>query len=424
MIRAATHLEAPIAPPDPPSSQLRSRLRPALGLVHDLVDAVTYLVSEGHEATARRAESAIAAVPGTEGVVEAAKAVDGVRRVATEGVLRSVRVVNRGVELASSVAMDVASFGDAPEPVVPLRSDALVSMPGVLDQVVGVLNGAVGDHLARAGNGLDLGMRLRLARSESWLDLDAEGPLAVPNASSRIVVLVHGLATTELCWSLDADRALGDAEHHYGGLIEEPLGATSVYLRYNTGLSIEENGDRLSASLEQLLARWPVPVRELVLVGHSMGGLVSRSATRSATGAEHGWLSVLTDLVCLGSPHFGAPLARLGHHAERGLLAVDLPATRVLGVLLNGRSRGVKELRHREQAVGPVLPGVRYLCVAGSVGKGGNPLADWFGDALVPVDSAAGPQAENVRVVRVSGAAHHRLQAHPEVLQILLDALA
>ncbi len=46
----------------------------------------------------------------------------------------------------------------------------------------------------------------------------------------------------------------------------------------NTGLHISDNGRRLAELLDRLDGCWPVPVEEILLVGHSMGGLINRSA--------------------------------------------------------------------------------------------------------------------------------------------------
>jgi triacylglycerol esterase/lipase EstA (alpha/beta hydrolase family) len=58
-------------------------------------------------------------------------------------------------------------------------------------------------------------------------------------------------------------------------------GFTPVYLRYNTGLHISHNGQTLAELLNRLHVLWPAaaeePLKETVLVGHSMGGLVARA---------------------------------------------------------------------------------------------------------------------------------------------------
>ncbi len=395
-------------------SHVLGRLRPAKALVHDAVDATTWLVDEGHETTARLVIGGLSAVPGLE---EPAQLVDTLRRTITRGVLSSIRAVNRTVELVSDAALDLGAPDPPALPTVPLRSDELVTMPGALDQLVGVVNGFVGDHLAASGNGLDLGMRLR--RGDRWLPLDRTGLReALPDAADRLVVFVHGLSTTELSWTLDAERTLGDAGHHYGGLLEAEAGVTALYLRYNTGLPVGDNGRSLAEVLEALVDVWPVALSELVLVGHSMGGLVARAATAVATDEGHAWPSVLARMACLGSPHAGAPLARFGESAAGAFLALDLPATRIIGRIIDQRSQGVKDLQYRQHhAIGPLVPHVQYLFVAGELPG----VASILGDMLVTVDSASGPPGEHVEVCHFPGVAHHQLQAHAGVYRALAD---
>jgi len=378
------------------------RLRPTQALIHDAVDATTYLVDAGHESTARSVVGALKIA----GLGTPAKAIDGVRRFMTRGILGSVRLVNRGVEGASNLALESVEVPEAP--TVPQRSDALVSPVGAVDQLVGVLNGAVGDHLASSDNGLDLGLRLR--HGDQWIYGD-------PVPGERAVVLVHGLCTTELSWSLEAESTLGAADRHYGALLEENHGYTPIYARYNTGRPIADNGFLLADALDRLVEGNP-QLTELVLIGHSMGGLVSRAATQQGAFVER-----LRAVICLGSPHAGAPLARFGHAAAEVLETIDLPATQVIGKIVASRSAGIHDLRHRDlEATGPLLDGVRYLFVAGSVAGGPeDPGVSWFGDGLVPVTSASGPEGADVTVRHLSGLAHHQLQAHSQVWE-LLDA--
>lgn len=395
---------------------IKNRLRPAQALVHDAVDATTYLVEEGHESAARAVVGALSKVPGLE---TPAKAVDGVRRTVTNGVLGSVRGVSRLVEGVSGAVLDQTELGRGEEPTVPLRSDRVVTVEGAMDQLVGVLNGAVGDHLSESSNGLDLGLRLRYG--EAWLRLDAEGLKAVTEPSKRVVVLVHGLSTTELSWSLYADEALGSPELNYGELLRRELGFTPVFARYNTGRSVAENGQALAEALDALVTNWPVELQDLVLIGHSMGGLVCRCAT--ANGPS--WRNRVTHMVCLGSPHGGAPLARFGHAATRVFQTIDLPATQIIGRILDRRSVGVKELSHRRlEACGPLLPHVRYLLVAGSVTFDADAFGtSWLGDLLVPVESAHAPEGAQVSIRHFGGVVHHRLQANADIYAAVREHL-
>src|SRR5205823_7106966 len=89
-------------------------------------------------------------------------------------------------------------------------------------------------------------------------------------ARGDVLVLIHGLCMNDLQWQRDG--------HDHGAVLARELGFTPVYLSYNSGLHISTNGRELSAQLQALLDAWPCPVQRLVLVGHSMGGLLARSA--------------------------------------------------------------------------------------------------------------------------------------------------
>ncbi|MCB1837112.1 MAG: hypothetical protein KDH99_05775, partial [Alcanivoracaceae bacterium] len=79
------------------------------------------------------------------------------------------------------------------------------------------------------------------------------------------------------------------------------------------------------------------------LVGHSMGGLIARSALHQASEAQHRWVENISHLAALGSPHHGADAERLGNYANR-LLTLSrwsAPLTR----LGNLRSAAIHDLR-------------------------------------------------------------------------------
>ena len=107
--------------------------------------------------------------------------------------------------------------------------------------VLSALNGAFGDTLERRGNALALQMAFR--RGGRDLELDAGQPLAdaYPNAKPRLAVFVHGLCETDDAWKLGAARHVP-----YGHRMEIELGYSPLYLRYNTGRHISENGRELA----------------------------------------------------------------------------------------------------------------------------------------------------------------------------------
>jgi pimeloyl-ACP methyl ester carboxylesterase len=269
-----------------------------------------------------------------------------------------------------------------------------------LEQWIGALNGVLGDYLRRRGNGLATPMEL--VRDGRALPLT---PAALAGARPRLVVLVHGLASTELVW-----RMAGGED--YGALLGKDLGYSPFYLRYNSGLHISQNGEDLDALLERLVEAYPVPVEEIVLIGHSMGGLVIRSACHAgsmigAPPGERRWLPLVRRAIYVGTPHLGAPLERLGNVLTWTLSRIPNPYTRLVAEIVNLRSSGMKDLRYgslrREDWEGadadallqnrrhpvPLLPHIRHHLIAGTLFA--DPLTPvLFGDALVPLPSASG----------------------------------
>ncbi len=206
-----------------------------------------------------------------------------------------------------------------------------------LELVIGVLNGALGDYLQRTGNGLATPMTL-VHDGKPMPPTREALRAAYPEATGRIAVFVHGLMSIESVWRMSDGRT-------YGSLLARDLGYTPVFLRYNSGLHISENGEALDGLLGRLVASYPVPVEEILLVGHSMGGLVLRSATHAASEEARSWLRLVKRAFYIGTPHLGAPLERLGNLVSWTLQKVGNPYTSLVADIVNLRSNGVKDLR-------------------------------------------------------------------------------
>jgi pimeloyl-ACP methyl ester carboxylesterase len=245
----------------------------------------------------------------------------------------------------------------------------------------------------------------------------------VEGASGPPLVLLHGLCMNEAQWRRETDKHGADFPAALAELGYQPLG-----LRYNTGRSIWRNG----AELADLLNRVPGP---LTLVGHSMGGLVARSAIAQAKGKR--WPKRLQRLVTLGTPHLGAPLERGGQQVQQ-LLAVSA-YSRPLAALAARRSAGIRDLRCGsllEDDAGttsriPLPEGVACYAVAATTAKNpSGPPARWLGDGLVPVASALGHHREAARrlaftdTALFTGLGHLALQTDAAVLEQLQDWLA
>jgi hypothetical protein len=305
------------------------------------------------------------------------------------------------------------------------------------EAVLAALNGVLGDYLSETGNPLAIEMRLR--RGGRALPQGPEAlRAAVPDARGKLLVMVHGSCLDDLRWLR--------LEHDHGEALARELGYTAVYLHYNSGLHISTNGRAFATLLEQVVEGWPVPVEELVIVAHSMGGLVSRSACHFGEAAGHRWRRELRKLVCIGSPHHGAPLERGGNWIDLllGISRYSAPLAR-LGKI---RSAGVTDLRfgnvldehwegrdrfaHGTDGRSPLaLPsGVACYAIAGtSTTAPGGTLA---GDGLVSVESALGRHDTAALTLGFPeahqwigyGIGHLDLLSRPEVYATLRDWLA
>jgi pimeloyl-ACP methyl ester carboxylesterase len=193
--------------------------------------------------------------------------------------------------------------------------------------------------------------------------------------------------------------------HGHGTALAGELGYTPLYLRYNSGLHIAENGRLFAQHLQRLVTNWPRPVEELTIIGHSMGGLVTRSACLAGGELGHHWPARLRRLVFLGTPHHGAPLERGGHGLDflMDLSPYSAPFTR----LGKSRSAGIKDLRRGTIAAGghrfvPLPKGVDCYAMAATLGTRRSLLADrLIGDGLVPLDSALGRHEDRDRALGI-----------------------
>ncbi|GAB3253891.1 esterase/lipase family protein [Chitinimonas naiadis] len=270
------------------------------------------------------------------------------------------------------------------------------------EATVAALNGVMGDYLQESGNPLALPMRFRSA-GQPLLPQKQALAAALPQASGKLLVLIHGLCMNDLQW-----RRHG---HDHGAALAEDVGWTPIYLHYNSGLHISANGRSLSGQLQALLDAWPVPIEQFAILGHSMGGLLARSACHHAAQAGQGWLARLDKLVFLGSPHHGAPLERGGHWVDMllGANAYSAPFSR-LGKL---RSAGITDLRHGNLQDAdwqgqdrfahhddrrlplPLPKGVACYAIAASTAKKPGARGEQLiGDGLVPLASALGQHAD------------------------------
>jgi PGAP1-like protein len=315
--------------------------------------------------------------------------------------------------------------------------------------VLGAVNGCWGDREAERQSALAPPMRLRLHAGPlrhlpANLAADARD---APNAGAtgRLAVFAHGLCETDLCWSFAAQRRWGDRTYTYGSRLRDDDGWTPLYLNFNTGVHISQNGRDLADHLEELVAQWPVEVTEIALIGHSLGGLVARSAAHQGHDSGHSWVTRLRHVVGLGTPHLGAPLERFTNWGTHRL--ARLPETTPFAVWLNRRSVGIKDLRygalleddwlghdadellHDRCTPATLLPGVAYSVASATLSRA--PDGVLATDLLVAHSSAHGLGGvrsipfEPDRTFHVGGRKTHiDLLADPQVYDVLRSWLA
>lgn len=254
-----------------------------------------------------------------------------------------------------------------------------------------IASGVLGDWLSERKN--PLAVRTGLYQHGRPVVLE-RGHLSQvwPHATSRIALFVHGLTELESIW--DYPRQPGVS---YASLLAEEFGITPLFLRYNSGQAIPESGQQLDLILRRLAEHWPVALEEINLVGHSMGGLVIRAACHQGEVGEARWIPHVQRCVYLGSPHQGAPLARLAHHSAKLLRTLPRDYVRVPGEILDLRSQGIRDLQrgriHPEGHTPAMLASARHYAVSGSLARHPHNPVNWLlGDALVPERSARGLQ--------------------------------
>ena len=302
-------------------------------------------------------------------------------------VYRNIRSITQLVGYSADTVLGLA---------VPLLGEYSSSLKR--EATLAALNGVLGDYLADTGNPLAISMKFRRDGQPLALATDALAA-KYPEPSGKLVVLVHGLCMNDLQWSRQG--------HDYGKALRGDLGYSPIYLHYNSGRHISTNGREFADLLEVLVKQWPAAVEELVILGHSVGGLVARSACHYAGAAGHAWLDYLKKLVFIGAPHHGSPLERLGNWFETslGISRYTSPLARLgkirsacitdlrFGNLLDLDWEGEDRFKPMPDGRRPVpLPaGVQSYAIAAvtatQVGDLDNPL---MGDGPVPLGSALG----------------------------------
>jgi hypothetical protein len=373
-----------------PARVLASDLRGASRLAVDATLGLTHLVENLHHNILRTPW------PLGEATQQPTRGLTGL-------VYRSIRGVTRlvGGSLDALLGQVVSLLG------APQAPGSVPPSPAERETLIAVLNGVLGDHLAATGNPLAIAMTLRHDGQALTLRPDALAQ-ALPQARPRVLLLLHGLCMHPGQWRRNG--------HDYGAALAAEGDCTLLHLQYNSGRHVSSNGLELADRLQALQQAWPVPLQEIAVLAHSMGGLVVRSALRQAQDRGDDWPPLVQRIFFLGTPHHGAPLERGGHWIDN-LLGAS-PYTAAFSRLGKLRSAGITDLRHGslldEDWAGadrfahghdtrtpvPLPAGVACYAMAGALRPDdGQPGHKLLGDGLVPVDSALGRHTQARRTL-------------------------
>lgn len=294
------------------------------------------------------------------------------------------------------------------------------------------LNGILGSDLESDESALALEMTLRHRGRDVSV---AELAKVLPEATPKIVVFVHGLCESDHSWSLFREA---NGDETYASRLSADLGYSPLHVRFNTGLHVSDNGSHLAALLEAVVEDWPVDISEVALVGHSMGGLIARSACHQGYDRGDRWVARVRHVFCLGTPHMGAPAEKAANAAAWAL--GKLGETRPMARILDMRSSGIRDMRYgalveddwRDVDPGsfedrctdvPLLAGANHYVISAAIGPEKGPFGRLLGDLLVRQASASGHHKKR-RIAFEMGNGHHlpglnhfQLLNHPAVYE-------
>jgi pimeloyl-ACP methyl ester carboxylesterase len=280
------------------------------------------------------------------------------------------------------------------------------------EAILSALNGVIGDHLEKTNNALAIRMKLR----QGGKPIDKS--IWQNEKSSKFLLMIHGSCMNDLQWNRK--------NHNHGTALASEFGYQPIYLHYNSGKHISENGGELSVLLESFFEIMSNE-NQLIILAHSMGGLVARSAFYYAKQRKFDWPRRLKKIIFLGTPHHGAPLEQTGNWVDNML--ESNPFSAPISSVGKIRSAGITDLRYgnildndwnkrdRFDPVGdqrapvPLPDNIECYTLAATIAGKPNKIGDDIvGDGLVPLYSALGKhskpefhlkfKAENQQIVR------------------------
>ncbi len=265
------------------------------------------------------------------------------------------------------------------------------------------LNGVMGDKLEDRKSKRAIQPNFRVKNKDvSAEDLKIEESLQ--KSDGKVILFIHGLMADEVLWEEPTRGKKG-----YGPRLAEEKNYCVLYVRYNTGRHISENGRSISRLINTLASTYPNVIKSITIIAHSMGGLVIRSSCHYAGIEGHTWTKKIDRIFLIGVPNDGAFLEKLGHLTTSILRNIWNFQTKLIAKIADERSNGIKDLRwgflvdedwqnpNANDLVGvkrteiPPLEGVKYFIIVGTLMENeNNVISQYFGDGLVGKKSATG----------------------------------
>jgi len=336
--------------------------------------------------------------------------VDEIFKAIQKGVITPLEAIQKGSAVAADAILKSTT----------VSINVIHSISDIQGRTQAVINGVIGDTLAAQGSQLAIKMELL-------------GDVV----DNKLCIFVHGLCAGEESWQF-----LDDPDTTYGSLLQKDFRWSPLYLRYNSGLHVSTNGQLLAKLIDEVCKNAADEIREIVFIGHSMGGLVVRSACHYGQKNKADWVKRVKKIFLLGTPHHGTDLEKLGNLTSTILKKVPNIVTKGIAALGNKRSAGIKDLRfgylldedwvdHDQDALWqdnrhpvPLLKGVDYYIIAAALAKESNSIfAQYFGDGMVNPKSAAGKSLKKSKHIHFSpkhfkiikGLSHVKLSHHSKV---------
>ena len=314
------------------------------------------------------------------------------------------------------------------------------------DRALSIVNGIIGDTFEKKKSSFAIQMEFFAEGKPPdgkplLLTKTALAKMNLPQ-TGKISILTHGNCASQTSWGFK-----GNPSKNYGLLLQKDAGFTPFFVRYNSGLHISTNGKRFSDLLEKLVRFYPVEVTDIVLIGHSMGGLIYRSACHYGEKEKKKWVKLTKKIFYLGSPHLGTHFEKFGKLTTTILSQIPNLTTKVLAKLIDLRSDGIKDMRHGyitdddwqhdhaeklfylHQNKTPLFQGADHYLICSTLAKKANSkMGRFFGDGLVHPGSGTGQglfSGSNIPFLKhhckiFSGLSHHNLQKSPRVYRQIL----